>query len=137
MSSQKRRLLLSSWMTEVLRQTSRCSEMTCVGQDQIQCLSGKPDLVKTHLFQNIQLLGNTSHNGFRLVPHTTGQGGNCIIEALDVKSLSPMPPPGEVLGLVDLEGTELEVIKLPLISALTRSSRRNSLLTTRVTIEVA
>ena len=108
-----------------------------MGQDQIQCLSGKSDLVKTHLFQDLPFLGNSTHNGFGLVPHTTGQGGNCIIEALDVQSLSPMPPPGEVLGLVDLEGTKLEVIKLPLISALTRSSRRNSLLTTRVTIEVA
>ena len=108
-----------------------------MGQDQIQCLSGKSDLVKTHLFQDIQLLGNTSHNGFQLVPHATSQGGDRIIKALDVKSLSSMPSSGEVLGLVDLEGTKSDVIKGPLISALTRSSRRNNLLTTRVTIEVA
>ena len=111
--------------------------MTCVGQDQIQCLSGKSDLVKIHLFKNIQLLGNTSHNGFRLVPHTTSQGGNCIIETLDVKSLRSMPPSGKVLSLVDLEGTKSEVAQGPLISALTRSSSKNSLLTTRVTMEVA
>ena len=111
--------------------------MTYVGQDQIQCLSGKSDLVKTHLFQDVQLLGDTSHNGFRLVPHTTSQGGHRIVKTLDVKSLRPMPSSGKVLGLVDLEGTKSEVIKRPLISALTRSSRRNNLLTTRVTIEVA
>ena len=108
-----------------------------MGQDQVQCLSGKSDLVKTHLLQDVQLLCDTTHHGFGLVPHTTSQGSNRIIETLDVKSLRPMPPSSEILGLVDLEGTKSDVIKRPLISALTRSSRRNSLLTMRVTIKVA
>ena len=108
-----------------------------MGQDQIQCLSGKSDLVKTHLFQDIQLLGNTPDNGLRLVSHPTGQGSNRIVKALDVKSLRPMPSSSKVFGLVDLESTESDVVKRPLISTLTRSSRRNNLLTTRVTMEVA
>ena len=111
--------------------------MTYVGQDQVQCLSGKSDLVKTHLLQDVQLLSNPTDDGFRLIPHTMSQGGDCIIQTLDVKSLRPMPSSGKVLGLINLESTKSEVVKGPLISTLTRSSRRNNLLTTRVTIKVA
>ena len=111
--------------------------MTYVGQDQIQCLSGKSDLVKTHLLQDVQFLCNPADDGFRLVPHTMSQGSHRIVKTLDVKSLRSMPSPGEVLSLIDLESTKSEVTQGPLISVLTRSSRRNNLLTTRVTIEVA
>ena len=87
--------------------------MTYVGQDQIQCLSGKSDLVKTHLFQDVQLLCDTTHDGFGLVPHTTSQGCNHIIETLDVEGLRSMPSSCKVLGLVNLEGTKSEVAHGP------------------------